>query len=259
LAKLETLRHVCLCVCCVVLCRALLLQQQQQDGSAGLPERVIISAGRSRQRDHISGLLRDSSLALLTSWSSPFSFVASTDAAASLAAGGNTGSSGNNGSASSSNGNNGNGNGNNSKLEAPGSKVAGWLLQKPMQDILAGFMRQPGRSSGKAGSSSSSSSSSITADLATEAKLDSRCQEAFAAVKEFESNHCLSVQSMGVTYTAARPDLVKALLGLQGKLGLRDDLVHDAVLLMDRAMSASFKVRQSAGLLSSEQAGRMLM
>jgi hypothetical protein len=232
-------------MCTLTLYRALLLQQQQQDQAAGLPERVIISAGRSRQRDHISGLLRDSTLALLTSWSSPFAFVTSTDAAASPAAGGN----GNNGSSNSSNGNgNGNGNGNNSKLEAPGAKVAEWLLQDPMQQILSGFMRQQVRS-GKAGSSSSSSS--ITADLATEAKLDSRCQDAFAAVKEFESNHCLSVQSMGAAYTAARPDLAKALLGLQGRLGLRDDLVHDAVLLMDRAMSASFKVGLCRKLLSA--------
>jgi hypothetical protein len=201
-------------------CRAVLLQQQQQQTAVGLPERVMISAGRSRQRDHISGLLRDSTQALLTSWTSPFAFV--TTAVNSPSAG------------SVSNGsNNGNGNGsNNSKLEAAGTKVTDWLLSEGMQKVLSGFMRPaPG-----------SITSSIAADLVTEGKLDKRCQDAFAAVKEFENNHCLSVQSMGAAYTAARPGLVTALLGLQSKLGLRDDVVRDAVLLLDRAMSASFKV-----------------
>lgn len=196
----------------------------------GLPERVMISAGRSRQRDHISGLLRDSTLALLTSWSSPFAFVASSDN--SPQANGNGGSSSNSSTAAAAS--------SNSKLEAAGTRVTEWLLQDNMQRVLAGFMRQPGRKS--ASSSNTSITNAIAADLAAEAKLDKRCQEAFAAVKEFENNHCLSVQSMGSAYTTARSELVTLLLGLQGKLGLRDDLVHDAVLLMDRAMSASVKV-----------------
>jgi hypothetical protein len=101
-----------------------------------------------------------------------------------------------------------------------------------MQKVLSGFMRP---ASGRV-------TSSIPADLVMEGKLDKSCQDAFAAVKEFENSRCLSVQSMGAAYTAARPGLVMALLGLQSKLGLRDDVVHDAVLLMDRAVSASCKV-----------------
>lgn len=228
-------------------CRALLLQQQQ---AAGLPERVIISAGRSRQRDHISGLLRDSTLALLTSWGSPFAFVTSSDNSPS--AGNNNGNSNNISSAAStaSSGNNGgsNGNGSNSKLEAAGTTVTEWLLGEGMQAVLGGFMRQPGSDrKGTGRNANASITSSITADLETEGKLDKRCQGAFAAVKEFEDNHCLSVQAMGAAYTAARPGLAAALLGLQSKLGVRDDVVHDAVLLMDRAMSASFKVRGCRG------------
>ena len=218
-------------------CRGLLLQQQQQQQAVGLPERVVISAGRSRQRDHISGLLRDSTLALLTSWNSPFAFVASSE--------GSTQGNGNgNGNGSSSNSSAAAANNTNSKLEALGVRVAEWLLQDNMQAVLSGFMRQPRRKSSSGSGPSTSIINSIAADLATETKLDKRCQEAFAAVKEFESNHCLSVQSMGNAYTAARAGLVTALLGLQDKLQLRDDVVHDAVLLMDRAMSASLKVIQ---------------
>lgn len=194
----------------------------------------MISAGRSRQRDHISGLLRDSTQALLTSWTSPFAFVTTADnspSAGSVSNGSNNG-----------NGSNGNG-GNNSKLEAAGAKVTDWLLADGMQKVLSSFMRPASGRKAGANSSSASITSSIAADLVTEGKLDKRCQDAFAAVKEFENNHCLSVQSMGVAYTAAKPGLVTALLGLQSQLGLRDDVVHDAVLLVDRAMSASFKVR----------------
>jgi hypothetical protein len=208
-----------------------LLQQQQQQQAVGLPERVMISAGRSRQRDHISGLLRDSTQALLASWSSPFAFAANTDNSPSASSNGNNGGSSNSSS---------------SKLEAAGSKVTEWLLADGMQQVLSGFLRQASRGKGSSSGGSSSAAAGITnsiaADLETEGKLDKRCQEAFAAVKEFENHHCLSVQSMGAAYMAARPGLVTLLLGLQEKLSLRDDVVHDAVLLVDRAMSASFKV-----------------
>lgn len=214
--------------------RAVLLQQQQQQQAVGLPERVMISAGRSRQRDHISGLLRDSTQALLASWSSPFAFAANTDSSPSASSNGNG-----NGSSNSSSSNS-------SKLEAAGSKVTEWLLGEGMQQVLSGFLRQAGRGKGSSGGSAASITNSIAADLETEGELDKRCQEAFAAVKEFENNHCLSVQSMGTAYMAARPALVSALLGLQDKLSLRDDLVHDAVLLVDRAMSGSFEVGAGA-------------
>lgn len=88
-----------------------------------------------------------------------------------------------------------------------------------------------------------STSSGSKAELAVETALDKRCRDAFAAVKQFENTHNLSVQSMGVGYTAARAGLVAVLLEAGGKLKIRDDIAHDAVLLMDRAMSGNMKVR----------------
>ena len=81
-------------------CRAVVQQhpEQQQQQKTCLPDRIVISTGRSRQRDHISGILRDSIVALLAGWQSPF--------AASTAEGGNS-----------------------SKLEAGGQEVAEWIVQ----------------------------------------------------------------------------------------------------------------------------------
>jgi hypothetical protein len=83
--------------------RDYVLQQQQQQ-QQGLPERVVVSTGRSRQRDHVSSILRDSTSALLSNWSSPFASLASENS---------------NGSSSTSS----------SKLEASGAAVSEWLQQ----------------------------------------------------------------------------------------------------------------------------------
>eukprot|EP00878_Enallax_costatus_P010093 GHUV01010535.1.p1 GENE.GHUV01010535.1~~GHUV01010535.1.p1 ORF type:complete len:668 (+),score=216.47 GHUV01010535.1:1319-3322(+) len=190
---------------------------QQQQKTHSLPDKILVSTGRSRQRDHISAVLRDGTLALLASWQSPF-VVSSADTTTS--------------STSSSNGSNGT-----SRLEAAGSAVAEWLLQDRVQQLLNPFAKQP---------RNSSRGSNAAADLATEAALEKRCKDAFASAKAFEDTHNLSVQNMGYSFTAARAGLVAAMLEAGAKLGCRNDVVHDAVLLMDRATSASLKVNEDA-------------
>lgn len=107
-----------------------------------------------------------------------------------------------------------------------------------MQELLQPFAR-----SAYAGNSSNSSSK---AELAMETALDKRCRDGFAAVKRFENTHSLSVQSMAVAYTAARARLVVGLLEAATHLNIPNDAAHDAVLLMDRGMSASLEVRTAA-------------
>lgn len=102
-----------------------------------------------------------------------------------------------------------------------------------MQQQLAGFS-----------STALSDAAGEASHLAAEAALEQRCKDAFAAVKAFENTHNLSVQSMGYSYTAARAGLVARLLEAGTSLGLSSEPAHDAVLLMDRALSASFKVRR---------------
>ena len=50
-------------------------------------------------------------------------------------------------------------------------------------------------------------------------------------------------QNMGFVYQQRRVELVARLLGTAGRLGLRDEFAHDAVLLMDRTMSTQLEVR----------------
>lgn len=183
-------------------------QQQHQVRQQCLPDRVLVSTGRGRQRDHISGVLRDGTLALLTSWQSPFT-LSNTDSNSS------------------------------SKLEASGRSVAEWIMQDKVQQLLSRFAKQP----------YSSSRGDFAAELAAEAALEKRCREAYSAVKAFEDTHNLSVQNMGYSFTAARAGLVAALLDAGASLGIKDDVVHDAVLLMDRGMSASLKVRSRRSIL----------
>ncbi|WIA41856.1 hypothetical protein OEZ86_009182 [Tetradesmus obliquus] len=183
--------------------RDCVLQQQQQQQA--LPDRVVVSTGRSRQRDHVSSILRDSTTALLASWDSPFAAQGSEHSSS-------------------------------SKLEASGAAVSQWLQQENVQKLL-----KPFASSAYTGKGSSAGSK---AELAEETLLEKRCRDSIAAVKQFENTHNLSVQSMGMGYTAARAGLVSLLLEAGSKLKIRDDVAHDAVLLMDRAMSASMKVQE---------------
>ncbi len=77
-----------------------------------------------------------------------------------------------------------------------------------------------------------------------EAQVTAECGEAFAAVAHFEGTHGLVLSSIGPAYVAQRPVLISRLLDLSSKLGLRDEVVHDAVLLLDRTAS---QVRRGSG------------
>jgi pentatricopeptide repeat domain-containing protein 1 len=254
-------------------------QQGQQQGQAAtpLPERVLISAGRNRQRDHISGLLRDSTLALLASWGSPFALASSGGSSSSSSAAQASAVSANDGNTSSGSstsnlaaaaavpaaGTGGAGSPNSNKLEAQGVRVATWLQEPRMAQVLQGFVRPACLPTGhqRRQGGGRAAAASVLADLSDQLALEQRCQDAFAAVKRFESTHCLSVQAMGAAYTSARPECVRQLLQAGQQLRLPRDVVHDAVLLMDRAMSASFKVRgvRCAGMSDARACSTLFM
>lgn len=59
-----------------------------------------------------------------------------------------------------------------------------------------------------------------------------------------------NAQNMGFLYQQRRVELVARVLKFAAQLGLADDYVHDAVLLMDRTMSTSLQA-STALLLSS--------
>lgn len=56
---------------------------------------------------------------------------------------------------------------------------------------------------------------------------------------------------MGFLYQQRRVELVARVLNFAAQLGLADDYVHDAVLLMDRTMSTSLQASTALPLSSS--------
>lgn len=86
------------------------------------------------------------------------------------------------------------------------------------------------------------SSSMDDFDFSKETAVERRCSDAFAAVQHFEKTHCLALQHMAVPYLQRRPQLVATCLTQAAQLGLKDEVSHDAVLLMDRTMSTGLEV-----------------
>ena len=125
-------------------------------------------------------------------------------------------------------------------LEASGPQVASWLrspsfaammasLFPPLPDAAA--LQQP----------------RAVAQLELRAQKD--CQSAFEAVKGFEASHNLALQNMGVSFQQQRGAMVGSILQKGGELGLADEVIHDAVLLLDRAGSTGVQVSEGVSLL----------
>lgn len=69
-----------------------------------------------------------------------------------------------------------------------------------------------------------------------------QCSEAFSAVQMWESSHNLVLQNMPLQYLQQRTTLVSSLLEKGTTLGLKDEVVHDGVLLLDRTASTGTQV-----------------
>jgi pentatricopeptide repeat domain-containing protein 1 len=69
-----------------------------------------------------------------------------------------------------------------------------------------------------------------------------QCQEAVDAVRGFERSHGLSLRSMPLTFLQQRAGLVSFMLKQGNELELKDEVVHDGVLLLDRTMSTGADV-----------------
>lgn len=118
-----------------------------------------------------------------------------------------------------------------SVLEAHGLQVAEWVRGPAFTAQLASLFPV-------------SDSSKLTEEMyiGREQQLGQDCAEAFTAVRQFEGTHGLVLSNMSPAYVQQRPVLISRLLDLSSKLGLRDEVVHDAVLLMDRTTSQAKQV-----------------
>lgn len=84
-----------------------------------------------------------------------------------------------------------------------------------------------------------------------------QCQEAFDAVSRFETSHGLVLQNMALPYLQQRTQLISSMLEKGTQLGLKDEVVHDGVLLLDRTMSAAAQVPQEVLPVVSTAAMRL--
>jgi len=117
------------------------------------------------------------------------------------------------------------------RCSAASWKFSEWLTSSELGTSLAQFVGD--------GSAAEACRESLSDDMTTEA----RCKEAFTAVKHFEDTHRLSFQVMGQGYLQQRRELVEMALGLGRRLQLKDETIHDAVLLMDRVMSTGVRIQ----------------
>ncbi|GLC52282.1 hypothetical protein PLESTB_000604700 [Pleodorina starrii] len=199
---------------------------------AALPPRVILRFSRSRGgRDSAASLpLRDALHNWLQTRGSPFRLVQ--DSLASAA----------------------------QRLEAAGSDLAAWLLEDAVAVELVPYVR-----GGSAAALAAGIRDPLTAamdgcedELVQDAELETACRDAYEQVRRFEATHCLSVASMGAAYIARRRDLAANLLRVAASLQLSADVAHDAVLLLDRLMSAAPQLREDLFAMASVTALRVL-
>jgi hypothetical protein len=119
-------------------------------------------------------------------------------------------------------------------LEATAQHVADWVCSSAFAAQVASLL--PG-SAGECGPGQDQ------VHIQREASTQAQCSDAFGAVQQFEGSHNLVLQNMSLAYVQHRNNLVSGLLEKGAALGLKDELVHDAVLLLDRAASTAAQVR----------------
>lgn len=78
---------------------------------------------------------------------------------------------------------------------------------------------------------------SFGADLSEDAKLQDSCQRAYNTVLEFELAQDVQPCNMVAEYVAEREELIQTAFQLAQQLELAEEVVFDAVLLMDRVMN----------------------
>lgn len=79
--------------------------------------------------------------------------------------------------------------------------------------------------------------------LAEDLETESRCREAFMAVRQFEDNHSLDCELMEKDYLMQRDQLINYAFIVSNKYDLKEETIHDAVLVMDRIMSTGVKIQ----------------
>ncbi|GMH40845.1 hypothetical protein BSKO_08749 [Bryopsis sp. KO-2023] len=137
-------------------------------------------------------------------------------------------------------------------LEASGSAVASWLETNTFEEHLFSFFPctsiMPSIANQHQFDASVDDNVNSPLDdpgFSKEISVETRCAGAFSAVNSFESSHSLALQAMGLTYLQHRTQLVSQLIQYGKELALKEEIAHDAVLLMDRTMSTAIQIKDN--------------
>ncbi len=153
------------------------------------------------------------------------------------------------------------------RIEGPANEVCEWLATPGAEAVLAAFAAQ-GAAGGRVESPNSGGSSANSANgggnnaagaaardayFHEDSMVESRCTEAFAAVGRFESAYkpmlfdpavvleggATGEEEAAVALATERRRWFRATADLAAVLGYSDEVVHDATLLLDRAVAAA--------------------
>ncbi|BDA45635.1 probable pentatricopeptide repeat-containing protein At2g31400, chloplastic at N-terminal half [Coccomyxa sp. Obi] len=196
-----------------------LRQKVAAEGAEALPARIAIVTGKGRGKDDDgASAAREAVAAILTASSSPFQARTHSqrlDSKWSLASHFSSASPAGSGEAT-------------GRLEATGKEVADWLAAG-----CGGL--DPSRWA--AGAAAEGGPEEAAAEAAADEATAARVASAYSSVADFEATHHLNLQAMGSGYLQERPEIVSNLLSMAQALNFSEEAAHDAVLLLDRAMS----------------------
>eukprot|EP00879_Flechtneria_rotunda_P015835 GHRR01016558.1.p1 GENE.GHRR01016558.1~~GHRR01016558.1.p1 ORF type:complete len:553 (+),score=244.72 GHRR01016558.1:98-1660(+) len=134
--------------------------------------------------------------------------------------------------------------------EAPVSAALGWLKSPELPEYLALLL--PSSISNRRQSSPPGGPHkriSFASDLAEDAQLEDSCQRAYNTVLDFELGQLLQPANMNTEYLAEREACISAAFKLAEQFSFADEVVFDAVLLMDRVMSTGAQHDSSLSML----------
>eukprot|EP00887_Chlorella_sp_A99_P000227 scaffold13.g227.t1 len=117
------------------------------------------------------------------------------------------------------------------RVEGRAGEVAAWLRTPPAEAALAAF-------GGRGGLAESPRAMTRDAFFSEDVRIEARCAQAFCAVRRFEDGYFVAGSALPPSYLAARAEWFTTAATFAGACGFKDEVVHDAQLLLDRTVAA---------------------
>eukprot|EP00210_Caulerpa_lentillifera_P008588 g8192.t1 len=191
-------------------------------GAGALPKKLFVVSDKGRQSKEQGNLIvKEAVAALLQSWNSPFRLLQD-----SMYSG---------------------------VLKASGTDLASWLTSPCFEEKLFSFFPCTNLIPSIANqipftealTTSTGAGCIDDPNFSNELSVECQCNEAFTAVRQFETFHSLTLQAMGLNYLQNRTFLVQQILNFGKQFMQESEIAHDAVLLMDRVMSTSIQIEDN--------------